>query len=94
MSDQSIMSEKDIDARWPVLAQIVRAIEWHGDPDVEWFRRSFAMELELCVKQTDEAERELAALPGTRIVEIMQLDPGETCDDAPTACIWLTRYFA
>jgi hypothetical protein len=87
------MTEQEIDRRWPVLAQVVRAIEWHSDADVEWFCKSFAIEAEHASDQLDAAEAELAVMPGRRIVEVIQLDPGETCDDAPNACTVLTRYF-
>jgi len=88
------MTEQDIEKRWPVLAEVVRAIEWHGDPDPEYFCKSFEIEREHCGDQLDAAEAELAALPGKEIVKVMHLGPGETCDLAPVACIVLSRYFS
>jgi hypothetical protein len=87
------MTERDIDQRWPVVAQVVRAIEWHGDPDPDYFCKSFDIELEYAAERLEAAEAELAALPGGRIAEIMQMESGETCADAPNACAFLTAYF-
>jgi hypothetical protein len=88
------LTEQEIDRRWPVLAQVVRAIEWHGDPDVEYFCKSFEIELSDSGHQLDRAEAELAALPGKSIVEVIETEAGDTHDAAPTACIVLSRYFS
>jgi hypothetical protein len=88
------MTEKDIDEKWPVLAQVVRAIEWHGNPDPDYFCRSFAIEAEHCGEQLDKAEAELAVLSGKRIVELMAMEAGEPYPDAPNAALVLSRYFS
>jgi hypothetical protein len=87
------MTEHEIDQRWPVVAQVVRAIEWHGNPDPEYFCKSFEIEQEHALDRLDSAEVELAALPGARIVEIIGMEADETCDDAPNACLFLSGYF-
>lgn len=88
------MTEQEIDARWPVLAQVVRAIEWHGDHDLDFFRHTFSLEREFTAEQADAAEIELAAATGAQIVEIITTEAGETHPAAPMACIVLSRYFA
>lgn len=88
------MTEQEIDLRWPVLAQVVRAIEWHGDPDPEYFGKSFAIEREHCADQLDAAEAELSSISGKLIVEVIQTEAGETHAAAPMACIVLSRYFS
>lgn len=90
----SQMTEEEIDERWPVLAQVVRAVEWHGGPDLDYFCRSFTIERDHHAERADAAERELAALRGKDIVEILVLDPGLIDDRAPNACAFLTGYFA
>ncbi len=87
------MSEADIDLRWPVLAQVVRAIEWHGGPDADWFCKSFGWTSEYAADRADAAEAELANLTGYQIVQNINLDPGETDERAPNACAFLTAYF-
>lgn len=88
MSKQMTLAE--IDRRWPILAQLQRAIEWHGDPDLDYFCHNFTLQRDFRAQQTDLAEYELKHLQGAVIIEILQLDPGDIDVRAPNATEILT----